>query len=208
MPSWLSSVRAHAYLFTLGIALLLLLGTGAGRTEPAPYDARDRMHPVHARKGLVVAQEALASQVGLDILQQGGNAADAAVAVGFALAVTLPQAGNLGGGGFLLVHDAAQPAKRGDRFPGNRPRRRRAGFLSERTGRGRRNPHPLSAIRRPACRARWPDWRWLTPVTAVCRGGDWSNPPSAWPNRAFRSVWNWRNRFRKPASGWRPGRPA
>ncbi len=107
MPSWLSSVRARAYPLTLGIALLLLLGAGAGRTELAPYDARDRMHPVYARQGLVVAQEALASQVGLAILQQGGNATDAAVAVGFTLAVTLPQAGNLGGGGFLLVHDAA-----------------------------------------------------------------------------------------------------
>ncbi|MER2528942.1 MAG: gamma-glutamyltransferase [Candidatus Competibacter denitrificans] len=65
----------------------------------------DRIHPVMARHAMVVSQEALASQVGAMILQQGGNAVDAAVAVGFALAVTLPQAGNLGGGGFMLVYD-------------------------------------------------------------------------------------------------------
>ena len=62
--------------------------------------------PVVAKHGMVVTQEATASRVGLDILKRGGNAVDAAVAVGFALAVTLPRAGNLGGGGFMLVHRA------------------------------------------------------------------------------------------------------
>jgi gamma-glutamyltranspeptidase / glutathione hydrolase len=62
--------------------------------------------PVLARHGMVVTQEAAASRVGLDILKRGGNAVDAAVAVGFALAVTLPRAGNIGGGGFMLIHRA------------------------------------------------------------------------------------------------------
>ena len=56
------------------------------------------------RNGMVVAQEALAARVGADILKKGGNAVDAAVAVGFAMAVTYPRAGNLGGGGFMVIH--------------------------------------------------------------------------------------------------------
>jgi gamma-glutamyltranspeptidase / glutathione hydrolase len=62
--------------------------------------------PVVARHGMIVSQEAAASRVGLDILRRGGNAVDAAVAVGFALGVTLPRAGNLGGGGFVLIYRA------------------------------------------------------------------------------------------------------
>ena len=59
--------------------------------------------PIYARKAMVVAQEELATDVGLSVLRSGGNAIDAAVAVGFALAVTHPYAGNIGGGGFMLI---------------------------------------------------------------------------------------------------------
>ena len=62
--------------------------------------------PVRARHAMVGAQEPLATDVGVQILQQGGNAVDAAIAVGFALAVTHPYAGNLGGGGFMLIRFA------------------------------------------------------------------------------------------------------
>ena len=62
--------------------------------------------PIYARKAMVVAQEDHAADVGLEILHSGGNAVDAAVAVGFTLAVTHPFAGNLGGGGFMLVRMA------------------------------------------------------------------------------------------------------
>ncbi len=66
------------------------------------YDAIH--HPVVASGGMAVSQNGLASEVGRQILLDGGNAVDAAVAMGFALAVTLPRAGNLGGSGFLLAH--------------------------------------------------------------------------------------------------------
>jgi gamma-glutamyltranspeptidase / glutathione hydrolase len=62
--------------------------------------------PVHARNAMVVVQEPIATDVGVAVLKAGGNAIDAAVAVGFALAVTHPYAGNLGGGGFMLARFA------------------------------------------------------------------------------------------------------
>jgi len=75
--------------------------------EAAILSGMDLMHPVWAREGMVSAQEAEATKIGLGVLQAGGNAVDAAVSVALALAVSLPRAGNIGGGGFMIVHDAA-----------------------------------------------------------------------------------------------------
>jgi gamma-glutamyltranspeptidase/glutathione hydrolase len=68
--------------------------------------AADTVHGIPAEHGMVVAQEKIGARVGADILRQGGNAVDAAVATGFALAVSYPRAGNIGGGGFMIIHSA------------------------------------------------------------------------------------------------------
>jgi gamma-glutamyltranspeptidase/glutathione hydrolase len=68
--------------------------------------AADTVHAAFAEHGMVVAQEKTAAQIGADVLTQGGNAVDAAVATGFAMAVTYPRAGNIGGGGFMIIHSS------------------------------------------------------------------------------------------------------
>ena len=87
----------------------VFLNDGVAQDTPI-FSHREIFHPVYAEHGMVVSQEAMATRVGVDILKAGGNAIDAAVGVGFALAVTLPQAGNLGGGGFMLIYKAEKNA--------------------------------------------------------------------------------------------------
>ena len=92
--------------FSVLLAIMLAISstaTSAQSTGPL-IDYGTRFIPAIASKGIVSGSEKLASEAGLDMLKQGGNAIDAAVATGFALAVTLPRAGNIGGGGFMLVH--------------------------------------------------------------------------------------------------------
>ena len=90
------------------IALVFACGTLAVAQERRLYSPPElsAVRAIPAENGMVVAQERLAAQVGADILRQGGNAVDAAVATGFALAVTYPRAGNIGGGGFMVIHSA------------------------------------------------------------------------------------------------------
>src|SRR3954468_15857043 len=102
MSRWLKSMLSAA---------AALLGAGfflPGQTAPpaqAPIlTSTARFLPVIAKHGMVASQEKRATHIGVDILKAGGNAVDAAVGVGFTLAVTHPQAGNIGGGGFMLVH--------------------------------------------------------------------------------------------------------
>jgi len=97
--------RFYVKLASLGLAGAFVLPLAAlGENLPAPATAG--APAVTAAHGMVVAQEKLAARIGADILQKGGNAVDAAVAVGFAMAVTYPRAGNIGGGGFMIIHRA------------------------------------------------------------------------------------------------------
>ena len=90
------------------ISFLLSLVLGAAAlAQVAPVSRPPEIPPaqsIHARNGVVVTQESRAARIGVEILDRGGNAVDAAVAVGFALAVTYPRAGNIGGGGFMVIH--------------------------------------------------------------------------------------------------------
>jgi gamma-glutamyltranspeptidase/glutathione hydrolase len=105
----ISFMAGRRFLF----AVLTLSAVSCG-----PADAQDQrrglftpsaagaIHPVVAKSGMVVAQEKIAARIGADVLARGGNAIDAAVATGFAMAVTYPRAGNIGGGGFMVIHAA------------------------------------------------------------------------------------------------------
>jgi gamma-glutamyltranspeptidase/glutathione hydrolase len=104
-------VKIKATIISTLTGLILLSSIQANSTDSSKHTVLDknaRFHPVISELGMVVSQEAIASQVGADILEAGGNAIDAAVATGFALAVTLPRAGNLGGGGFMMVYLAKE----------------------------------------------------------------------------------------------------
>ena len=85
----------------LSLLIFISLSTSA---QQSYIDYVSPYHPVVGKSGMVVSQNNLSSDIGVEILNKGGNAIDAAVAVGFSLAITLPRAGNLGGGGFMLVY--------------------------------------------------------------------------------------------------------
>ena len=93
------SLLSQGRRWSVWLALLTFLALGLGGEAAAQVS-------VTAPHGVVVAQETRAADIGLDVLKRGGNAVDAAVATGFALAVTYPRAGNLGGGGYMLIHRA------------------------------------------------------------------------------------------------------
>ncbi len=99
--------KSRRLLAVLGFFLLPVLAFGQ-QTSDAIIRYEDLQHPVLGSSGMVAAQNKQSAAVGAQILADGGSAVDAAIATGFSLAVTLPRAGNLGGGGFMLIHDAAK----------------------------------------------------------------------------------------------------
>lgn len=105
---------------TLSFALVVPVPLAAQSRHLLEYPS---VHsPTVGTRGMVVSQNAIASEVGAEVLRDGGNAVDAAIAIGFALAVTLPRAGNIGGDGFMTVYDAASGQVRVLDFRGVAPR--------------------------------------------------------------------------------------
>jgi gamma-glutamyltranspeptidase/glutathione hydrolase len=98
--TWLGTVAATLFV----LSFCDLAATQEQRRGLYMPAATDVSHSVPAEHGMVVAQEKTAARIGTDVLRRGGNAVDAAVATGFAMAVTYPRAGNLGGGGFMVIH--------------------------------------------------------------------------------------------------------
>ena len=88
---------------TIAVLTVLAVCTIVSTATAQAILAGDRSVPVEAKNGMVVTSHTLATQVALEVLKKGGNAIDAAVTAGFALAVTQPRSGNIGGGGFMLV---------------------------------------------------------------------------------------------------------
>jgi gamma-glutamyltranspeptidase/glutathione hydrolase len=96
-------IHIFAVIALIGAFVLPVAAQERGRGVYMP-PSLDSVHATVAEHGMVVAQEKIAARIGADVLRQGGNAVDAAVATGFAMAVTYPRAGNIGGGGFMVVH--------------------------------------------------------------------------------------------------------
>ena len=139
--------------------------------------------PVRARHGMVVTRERHATSAGLRVLESGGNAVDAAIAVGFALAVTHPSAGNIGGGGFMLIRLADGRTTFID-FRERAPGRHRATCTWTLPAKLRRTA--WSAIARRASRAPCADWNTHRRNMARSRGRNWCSRRWNWHPRGFR----------------------
>ncbi len=93
-----------------------------------------RVQPVYSQNGMVVTADKIASEVGREILAKGGNVVDAAIAVAFTMAVTMPRAGNLGGGGFMMVYDAKTKTTRAIDYREKAPIKATADMFLDRQG--------------------------------------------------------------------------
>ena len=152
------------------LSTILLLGT-------LSLDAASS-HPVRGRHGVVSSGSVIASKVGVETLKQGGNAVDAAIATAFAGAVTMPSAGNIGGGGFLVYHGADGEATAFD-FREKAPLASTSTMYLIISAAVR----PFSLIASPS-----PAWSSLISASGLCRGQTSCSPPSISRVTAYRSL--------------------
>jgi gamma-glutamyltranspeptidase / glutathione hydrolase len=105
LMTWFTAERRRIFAGVL-LVVAICLPAAAQEQHRGSYTppAADAIHAVVAEQGMVVAQEKTAAGIGAEVLRRGGNAVDAAVATGFAMAVSYPRAGNIGGGGFMIIH--------------------------------------------------------------------------------------------------------
>ncbi len=98
--------RCHYFPVTLAVVASLVMVCLGSRASAQIFRQSAISHPEIGYQGMVSSQDTFSTQTAAEVLAEGGNAVDAAVTAGFTLAVTLPRAGNIGGGGFMLIHDA------------------------------------------------------------------------------------------------------
>ena len=147
------------------IAALLLGATALAQEVPnARAPALAPAQAILAHNGMVVAQESRAARIGVEILDRGGNAVDAAVAVGFAIAVTYPRAGNIGGGGFMVIH-LARGKRHGIDYRETAPAAATATMFLDAQAIPIRRSRATPALP-SACPARSQGWRWRRRNTA------------------------------------------
>ena len=108
LRKYLHYIIVGIYALSTLTAILVSAAVTARQPDSQPlFEYSAINHPVMGSRGMIASHNQLSSEIAADILAKGGNAIDAGAALGFALAVTLPRAGNIGGGGFMLVHVAA-----------------------------------------------------------------------------------------------------
>jgi gamma-glutamyltranspeptidase len=145
----------------LRVFLSLSLGSAVATISLVSLSARQ---PVRGRHGMVVAMESIAADVGVEVLKNGGNAIDAAVAVGFAMSATHPYAGNLGGGGYMLIRLADGRTTFID-FREKAPEKPRATCISMRRVTSRGTASRAGGL--PEFQARFADLSWHSRVTGA-----------------------------------------
>ncbi len=202
------STRRTFFAFIAALAFGLAPATAQDARRTYVPAAPDAVRAIAAEHGMVVAQEKISAQIGADILRRGGNAVDAAVATGFAMAVTYPRAGNIGGGGFMVIHSADRNEDITIDYRETAPAATTPQIFLGADGKPDTAKSRDSAlgIGVPGTVAGFP-WRWKNTAPASSRWHSCSSRPSHSPATASSSATTSRIRCRRGTGGSHAGRP-